>query len=94
MKAYWQNADGSEKELEVTRTDPEDGTHIVHFEHISDYWIRLVPEQMTHFAVRERLEAMFGYELAEAAQIVSVEPTDCGCCEGNHTITIKVDVIL
>jgi len=43
MKVYVQDADGNERELKVTRPDPEDGTYCAHLN--DEEWVRIVPER-------------------------------------------------
>jgi hypothetical protein len=43
VKAFLQKSDGSERTLEVTKPDPEDGTYVVSL--APDVWVRIVPER-------------------------------------------------
>lgn len=40
--AYLQDADGNERELDVTEPDPKDGTYCVHMDDQEQAWIRIV----------------------------------------------------
>lgn len=78
MKAYLQNADGSERTLVVTEPDPADGTYCAHLS--EEQWVRIVPEREIRIPLTVG-EATIARVLQEHNAQADESPQLCYVCE-------------